>query len=71
METIPFGVMPRARKPILLTSSEVELMETVLQRVPFQVVVGLLTSSEVELMETSGFGAGGAGLGGASDFLGS
>ena len=41
----------------LLTSSEVELMETLRMRSPFLVVYrpSLLTSSEVELMETSVF----------------
>ncbi len=56
----------------LLTSSEVELMETcVLQTDEFWIQRQLLTSSEVELMETKGTLLSGMPWRKASDFLGS
>ncbi len=50
METSKVLVVTRQNSS-LLTSSEVELMETPRQ-VLFRLGIGLLTSSEVELMET-------------------
>ncbi len=52
METFKLLAAFIVKLPILLTSSEVELMETLDESTDHFFLVLLLTSSEVELMET-------------------